>query len=146
MNISQWKIGDRTFFPLEVDDHLLLAMCWGHDGPMWLAHVSPGTGELVPTLRLSHVTRDMSHITLPLCHTLHWLCHTESRHPSLTSLPLEAARLITRTTEQFEPFVADWDYGDSQTTPGGSAALLAGMNCKPCRQCLTLFSLFKSAY
>ena len=24
MNISQWKIGDRTFFPLEVDDGLLL--------------------------------------------------------------------------------------------------------------------------
>ena len=77
---------------------------------MWLAHVSPGTGDLVPTLRLSHITRDMSH-----CVTL---CHAT---PSLTSLSLEAARLITRTTEQFEPFVADWDYGDSQTTPGGSA-------------------------
>ena len=24
MNISQWKIGDRTFFSLEVDDRLLL--------------------------------------------------------------------------------------------------------------------------
>ena len=24
MNISQWKIGDRTFFYLEVDDRLLL--------------------------------------------------------------------------------------------------------------------------
>ena len=27
MNISQWKIGDRTFFSLEVDDRLLL-VCW----------------------------------------------------------------------------------------------------------------------
>ena len=24
MNISQWKIGDRTFFSLEVDDQLFL--------------------------------------------------------------------------------------------------------------------------
>ena len=24
MNISQWKVGDRTFFSLEVDDRLLL--------------------------------------------------------------------------------------------------------------------------
>ena len=30
MNISQWKIGDRTFFSLEVDDRLLLMFtcCW----------------------------------------------------------------------------------------------------------------------
>ena len=84
------------------------------------------------------------------CHTSHVTCHTSHCHcvthytdcvtlchatPSLTSLPLEAAGLITRTTEQFEPFVADWDYGDSQTTPGGSAALLAGINYKPWRQC-----------
>ena len=26
MNISQWKIGDRTFFSLEVDDRLLLLL------------------------------------------------------------------------------------------------------------------------
>ena len=26
MNISQWKIGDRTFFSLEVDDRLLLVL------------------------------------------------------------------------------------------------------------------------
>ena len=31
MNISQWKIGDRTFFSLEVDDRLLLVVSAGAD-------------------------------------------------------------------------------------------------------------------
>ena len=31
MNILQWKIGDRTFFSLEVDDRLLLVCSEGAD-------------------------------------------------------------------------------------------------------------------
>ena len=35
MNSSQWKIGDRTFFSLEVDDQLLLLGNTIWTKPMW---------------------------------------------------------------------------------------------------------------
>ena len=63
MNISQWKIGDRTFFSLEVDDRLLLLVTGPHAAVQeWagLLSLASQPGESLEQLHvfcLAHVLR-----------------------------------------------------------------------------------------